>query len=253
MSSSIWTRCGRRTERLRSGPWRAVEAQHLISTRKLVDSDAEHEVLEALVDASKPALPPGKRPGGLHYLLATPFRYPPLPHGSRFGGRSERGIWYGAEEIETTLAEAAYYRLLFVEGTAARLVPVAFHWSLFQATVDAQPGADLTSPPFSRYRDQISSRTEYAASQRLGAEMRRDGVLACRYTSARDPKGGACVAVFSPEAFARRAPSRDQKWFCTVTASAVEFTRGDLLERRTVEFAREVFLVDGRLPAPATS
>jgi RES domain len=251
MSSSIWTRCARRTERLRLSPWRAVEAQHLIATRKLVDSDAEHEILEDLIDASKPPLPSRKGLAGLHYLLATPFRYPPLPHGSRFGARSERGIWYGADAIETALAEVAYYRLLFLEGTAARLLPITLHWSLFQAQVDAAPGADLTNPPFSRYRDAISSKVEYAASQRLGAEMRADGIQGCRYFSARDPDGGTNVAVFSPDAFARKTPSRDHRWFCTVAPGAVEFTRDDLLARKRVSFPRDAFLVAGRLPHPA--
>lgn len=216
-----------------------------------MDSDAEHEVLEDLLEASKPPLPPTRRAGGLHTLLATPFRYPPLAHGSRFGARAERGIWYGADEIDTALAEVAYYRLVFLEGTAARLAPITLRWSLFQAQVDASPGVDLAKPPFAAHRARISSPVDYAESQRLGAEMRADGVRACRYFSARDPGGGTNVAVFAPEAFSRRTPSRDQRWFCTVTAAGVEFTKDDLLARRTVSFAREAFLVGGRLPQPA--
>ena len=50
MSSSIWTRCAgdSRLRELRLSPWRVVEAQHRISTRKLVDSADEQEVLEDL-------------------------------------------------------------------------------------------------------------------------------------------------------------------------------------------------------------
>ena len=251
MSSSIWTRCGRRTERLQARPWRAVEAQHLVSTRRLVDSDAEHEALEDLIEASKPAIGSGAGRSRLHYLLATPFRYPPLPHGSRFGRRSERGIWYGADVIATALAEVAYYRLLFVEGTAADLLPLTLHWSIFQAQVDTPSGADLSRPPFTAHRQHICSPSDYSESQRLGVEMRADGVMACRYFSARDPSGGTNVAVFAPEAFARKNPSPDQRWFCTVTAGGVEFRKEDLLRRRTLAFTRDAFLVDGRLPHPA--
>jgi hypothetical protein len=50
-----------------------VEAQHVVSTMRLVDSAAEQDLLEQLLEGSKPALPPAARP--LHYLLATPFRY----------------------------------------------------------------------------------------------------------------------------------------------------------------------------------
>jgi len=85
MSSSIWTQCAG-DSRLRSldvDAWRVVEAQHQVSTRKLVDTAAEQSLLEELIDGVKP---PDRTGGALHYLLATPFRYPPLRHGSRFGG-----------------------------------------------------------------------------------------------------------------------------------------------------------------------
>ena len=53
--------------------FRLVEAQHRISTSRLTDSLAEEERLEALIEQAKPSLPDAAR--GLHYLLATPFRY----------------------------------------------------------------------------------------------------------------------------------------------------------------------------------
>ena len=83
---------------------RIVEAQHQYATRKLVDSDHEQYLLEQLIDAAKPPKPSESRFADLHYLLYSPFRYPPLPYGSRFGRRFERGIWYGAEHIDTVLA-----------------------------------------------------------------------------------------------------------------------------------------------------
>lgn len=116
MSQSIWTRCAERFEpqRLAGPAWRAVESQHVTSTRKLVDSDDEQQVLEALIDTAKPPWPLGRRFVGLHYLLATPFRHPPLRYGSRFGMRRERGIFYCAEAQSTVFAEKAYYVLLFL-------------------------------------------------------------------------------------------------------------------------------------------
>ena len=132
MSSSIWTRCAGSSElrTLHLSPWRVVEAQHQISTRKLVDSTEEHELLEELIDRVKPADLTGSR---LHYLLFTPFRYPPLPHGSRFGGRRERGIWYGSMDRPTAFAEVAYYRLLFLEGSRASLGTVETALTAFTA------------------------------------------------------------------------------------------------------------------------
>ena len=121
MSPSIWTQCAERFEPTRlAGPaWRAVESQHVTSTRKLVDSDDEQQLLESLIDAAKPPWPSGRRFVGLHYLLATPFRHPPLRYGSRFGTRRERGIFYCAETQATVFAEKAYYVLLFLDGTEA--------------------------------------------------------------------------------------------------------------------------------------
>ena len=54
-----------------------VEAQHRNATRRLVDSDAEQELLESLIDRVKPPVPAGAEFQGLHYLLLTPFRHPP--------------------------------------------------------------------------------------------------------------------------------------------------------------------------------
>ena len=107
MSSSIWTRCAGDSEirRLQLAAWRVVESQHQVSTRKLVDSNEEQALLEDLIDGVKPRDITG---GKLHYLLSTPFRYPPLKHGSRFGHRHERGIWYGSTERRTAFAEVAY-------------------------------------------------------------------------------------------------------------------------------------------------
>src|SRR4029077_5018329 len=90
--------------------WRVVESQHTASTMRLADSLEEQAVLEAILEASKPALP--LYVAKLHYLLATPFRY--RPHqGSRFRAAFDPGVWYGAEVLRTALAEKSYWRLRF--------------------------------------------------------------------------------------------------------------------------------------------
>jgi hypothetical protein len=232
--------------------WRVVESQQRISTRQLVDSDAEHELLEELIEASKPAVPESPEFAGLHFLLQSPFRYPPLPHGSRFGGRHERSLWYGSEELETALAELAYYRLLFFEGTTAALLPNRVPMSAFQAVVRSTSAVDLTRAPFDAHRELISSKTAHAETQRLGSEMRAAGVELVRYASARDAKQRPNVALFTPAAFAVKRPRAPQTWHCTVTASrAVSWMREGVSGLVKHEFARESFLVDGSFPAPA--
>ena len=251
MSSIIWTRCAGDSElrALRLEPWRAVESQHQVSTRRLVDSDAEQRVLEDLIEGAKP---PDRTRGRLHYLLATPFRYPPLPHGSRFGRRTDPGIWYGSESLRTVFAEVAYYRLVFLEGTGADLGAVETELTVFRAQVRTERGIDLAAPPFSAHEAVLASRVSYAGTQALGEAMRGAGVEAFRYTSARDAAGGVNVGVLWPGAFGRRQPRSFENWHCTATRQRVEVASRGYFCRTVHAYAREAFLVEGRLPAPAT-
>lgn len=255
MSSSIWTRCGGSSNRrgLEAKPWRIVEAQHGSSTWKLVDSQAEHDVLEELIEGSKPRLLPGPEFEGLHWLLFTPFRYPPRAHGSRFGRRHERAIWYGSHELRTALAEDAYYRLYFFSGTAATLAPHRVARSAFQAHVRSDAHVDLTAQPFAADAAQLRSPVDYSATQQLGSEMREDGIEAFQFLSARDPSGGTNVGLFSPKAFARKRPlGASQTWSCTVTTSGdVAFDHDAIGGVDRVFFRRSDFLVNGTLPSPA--
>ena len=249
MSSSIWTRCAGDSElrALRLSPWRVVEAQHQLSTRKLVDSVEEQELLEELIDSVKP---PDATNGRLHYLLFTPFRYPPLRHGSRFGARHARGIWYGSETRATALTEVAYYRLLFLEGTQGVLGAVVTPLTAFTVKARSSRGIDLVAMPFATHRRSIASPTSYDSSQALGAAMRAAGVELFRYPSARDPNG-VSVGAFVPTVFGAAKPQKYETWHCTATRERVEYARSDYVGRETLVFAREAFLVAGALPAPA--
>jgi hypothetical protein len=250
MSSSIWTECAGASEisPLAEEAWRVVESQHQIATRKLVSSDAEQQLLEELIETVKPPDRTGER---LHYLLFTPFRYPPLRHGSRFGTRSERGLWYGSGTLVTAFAEVAYYRLLFLEGTAADLDVVVTDLTAFRVSLRTDAGVDLTAAPFQAHGPTISSPVSYEATQRLGGAMRDAGVEAFLYASARDLDAGANVAAFTPQVFGRRRPRALESWHCRTARSSVELTRRDYFARASHRYEREQFLVDGRLPAPA--
>ncbi len=250
MSSSIWMRCAGDSElrTLRLSPWRAVEAQHQVSTRKLVDSADEQALLEDLIDRVKP---PDVTRGKVHYLLATPFRYPPLPHGSRFGARHERGIWYGSETPRTMFAEVAYYRLVFLEGTRADLGLVTTQLTVFTVRARTTRGIDLVQAPFEAHRRSIASQARYTASQALGAAMREAGVELFRYPSARDGEGGVNVGAFSPDVFGTARPRSLETWHCSATRLRVELAKRDYFGRGLFTFHREDFLIGGALPAPA--
>lgn len=251
MSSSIWTRCAGDSElrALRLSPWRVVEAQHQISTRKLVDSVDEQILLEELIDRAKP---PDATRGRLHYLLATPFRYPPLRYGSRFGTRHERGIWYGSETRRGAFAEVAYYRLLFLDATAADLEPLTTQLTAFTVRARSTRSIDLVASPFDKFRTTIASPVRYDASQALGLAMREAGVELFRYPSARDPDDGVNIGAFAPSVFGNAKPHALETWHCTANRDQVEFAKRDYFVRDAFAFARHTFLVGGVLPSPAT-
>jgi hypothetical protein len=225
--------------------WRVVEGQHVIATRHLVDSTEEHELLEKMIDAAKPAPPQTPEFSGFHYLLSTPFRYPPLRHGSRFATRHERSIFYGSVELRAAFAETAYYRLLFLEGTKAHLEPIETDLSAFKIGYRTRRGMDLTG------RTAVSAPDHYDAGQKLGAQMRASGVEAFRYRSARDAEGGTNVGLLTPGAFTAKRPGAMQVWRAIASRAAVEIRRHDLLHPQTFVYPREQFVVRGKLPAPA--
>src|SRR5271170_7471491 len=125
--------------------WRLVEAQHHVSTLKLVDSISEQELLEELIERTKPPLPPECR--GLHYLLSTPFRYGAVyPKGSRFrpAGMTE-GVFYGSEMPHTAVAEMAFYRLLFFAESPNTPWPAnPGEYTAFSAKYRTKKAIDLT-------------------------------------------------------------------------------------------------------------
>ena len=221
--------------RLSAKPWRAVEAQHKVVTRKLVDSLDEQLLLEQLLEKNKPGLPKNTD-DKLHYLLSTPFRYPPLKYGSRFGSKFQRGIWYGSAKIKTAMSEVAYYRFLFLQHTEAELKTVYTDFTLFKASVRTSRGVDLTREPFLQYRKRLTHPTNYKISQKLGDRMRENNVQAIRCFSARDQGNGINIAVFDSAAFDQKSPLEFQHWHCAANHDRVEFLKQDLIKQSILKF-----------------
>ena len=84
-----------------------VQQQGINSLEPLVDNLEQLARLEAMVETSHP-------------LLTTPFRYPPLRRGSRFGSRQYRGLFYGSRSRSGCLVEGPTTRLR-AQPTARRL------------------------------------------------------------------------------------------------------------------------------------
>lgn len=191
--------------------WRLVEAQHRISTNRLAASADDQAVLEQLVEEVKPPLPPAAR--GLHYLLATPFRYG-HKKASRFRKAGERpGIFYAAEQAATAVAETAYWRLLFFSRSPGFQPPrTTVEHSAISVPVGLERGLDLTEAPFSADASLWMHPEDYGACQVFAAAARSIDAQAIRYASVRDPEHRANLALLDPAAFAARAPKIEQTW-----------------------------------------
>jgi len=249
MSLPIWTPAALSSEfaPYRGRCWRLVEAQHRVSTLKLVDSLAEQELLEDLIDATKPSVPVECR--HLDYLLATPFRYDAdYPRGSRFRrpGRTP-GVYYGAERVGTAVAEMAFYRLLFFAESPQTPWPAnAAEYTAFAVAVASETALDLTAEPFSRASAAWDDPVAYEACQALADAAREAGCEIIRYSSVRDPEGGANLALLACRAFSGNPASR-QTWRLRLSASGVQ-ALCEFPERR-LEFGRAAFAADPRIAA----
>lgn len=228
--------------------YRMVEGQSYIATRKLVESDAEQQRLEELIDQAKPATVLHNKRGRLHYLLYTPFRYPPLRGGGRFHRRDQQSLFYGSERLETAMAEVAYRRFLFLAHSAAPLQQSTILHTSFQAEIATPRGIRLTEAPFAPQRETISDPCSYAFSQPLGTQMREAGAEAFDFFSARHE--GINIGVFSVEAFKSNHPRNSHDWQMFVAPEVVDFTRRKTETNAVVSysFRRHEFLVKGALP-----
>jgi hypothetical protein len=202
--------------------WRVVEAQHRVSTLKLVDTPEDQAVLERLIDETKPPVPPECR--HLDYLLFTPFRYGNYRHGSRFRrpGNSD-GVFYASDHPETAMAEIGFYRLLFHAESPGTPWPAnASSYTAFAVQYATERACDLTRPPLAEHRSLWTDLTDYSHCQSLADTARESGIEAIRYESVRDPRTGPtspCSAA-PPSPNARRSPGRPGGCWCPSSAFA---------------------------------
>lgn len=196
--------------------WRAVEAQHKNATMALAHGNLRRQsILEDIIEEAKPALP--TMAVGLHFLLATPFRYQsPPPAGSRFRAKADPGVFYGAETIKAACAEAGYWRLRFwrdSEGLSGK--PASMPITLFEFHAATQWCLYLTRPPFLADRVAWTNPNDYGKTQALARDARANGIEIIRYESVRLPVEGRCLAILTPEVF-RAVPEpfrhQQQSW-----------------------------------------
>ena len=179
--------------------WRLVESQNVISSDRLVEDPDDQPLLEELIEEVKPLIPEGAR--HLPKLIATPFRYWHQA-ASRFRRANEKpGILYTSETETASVAEMAYYRLLFHSRSPASIRPknITEHTS-FTVRAQATRALDLTRMPYVLRRADWTDPGDYGACQEFGAAARQIGTQAIRYESVRDPAAQANLAIFDPGA-----------------------------------------------------
>lgn len=249
MSSPIWTPGALLSEArpFAGTAWRLVEAQHRVSTLRLVDSLAEQEVLEDILETTKPPVPQECR--HLDYLLATPFRYRPYPAGSRFRRAGiTPGVWYGAALPETAVAEIVFYRFLFfAESPLTPFPDGAAEYTAFAAELEAPVTLDLTTGALAGDAARWRHPTDYGPCQSLADSARDIGAGLIRYASVRDPAGGANVAVLTCAAFRTPLPVDRQTWRIRISRTGAQAVCEH--PRRGIEFAQVSFAADPRLAA----
>lgn len=248
----IWHVCrGHEQFRKLSGTlFRLVENQEQIATWQLVDSLNEQAELEDMLEEIKPPLP--KKSDELHYLLKTPFRYPPLKWSSRFGRVHEPSIFYGGGSIDATLAESAYYRFVYWHTMEAPPIKNTIPSQHTMFSVDYQTnekGIKLQEPPFDQYHELIAHPTDYSHAQQLGTDMRKSEVEVFEYPSSRAADHGHCVGIFTTRNFTQNFPQKQVRWFCDLTADTVTFKSTE--SGKVWSFSLSDFLHDGAFPIPA--
>ncbi|MCB1848768.1 MAG: RES family NAD+ phosphorylase [Halieaceae bacterium] len=194
---------------------RIVESQEQVATTRIVGNLVEQDLLEHMLEDSKP----GSIDSGLHYLLSTPFRYPPLRHGSRFGSTLEPSLFYGSLELRTCLQECAYYRFIFWYDMATPPPnPITTQHTVFRVALESERCVDLQAGAYFKIQPQLQSPVSYATSQALGSHLRQAGAQLLVFASARGP--GSNAAAYTPGVFAS-APGGQELWHSGLSSELV--------------------------------
>ena len=200
-----------------------MEAQHIVSTLRITNNDPEEQdLLERILEESKPPLPP--EAAGLHYLLATPFRYPPSSRGSRFRAWPDPGVLYAALERRSACAEMGYWRWRFVmDSDGLREIP-ASPQTLFQLGARGL-ALDLQQPPLDQRAALWTDPVDYAATQALGRAAREVDTALLLYRSVRDPESGHLCRCTPPRRAPSERPLAQETWHLTVTLQGTIWQR----------------------------
>jgi hypothetical protein len=225
---------------------RMVETQEYAATTSLVDDLEEQAILEQILDDFKPRYADNTQ--DLHYLISTPFRYPPLKYGSRFAAITEPSYFYASETIQTCLSEAAFYRFYLIDGTETPFPKmIQSEHSLFFVQVMSSKTLDLTQISDLLIQKQLTDPISYSITQQVGQHARKNGADLLRYFSARSQEQGINLAIDNHTIIQSEKPEDKAGYICQLDPQS-GILRFSQPRTFPVTFTREQFLVDGHLP-----
>jgi hypothetical protein len=123
------------------------------------------------------------------------------PNGSRFNS-PDRGAWYAGFEVETSQAEVAYHKQIWLQETRWDEEEIADYIDYradFRAEFHDLRGREISEND-RRAIDEAAewlSPNSYVASQALAAQLLKSGSSGIVYPSVRRPEG-TCIACFRP-------------------------------------------------------
>ncbi|MGH1466272.1 MAG: RES family NAD+ phosphorylase [Cognatishimia sp.] len=223
----------------RQNVWRLIEGQYRPATQKIVDTSAEQEALEHLLEASKPAIP--AECAHLDYQFSAPFRYGCYPHNSRFRRQGPTpGVFYASEHALTAALEAAWITVKFYRASPDTVIPrTARNHTAIQADIQVPVALDLTHPQMAGQGDWTHV-SNYNDCLDLADQVRTENCELLRYQSVRDPEARANIAVLTCRAFAQPAPVQTQTWHLFFTADRV------IIDNETLRQRFEYLVGEGR-------
>ncbi len=229
--------------------YRVVESQESAATMQIVDTLEEQSLLEDIIESSKPPIPHLADKPKRHYLLSTPFRYPPLKYGSRYGRQYESSIFYASHNVKSALYESAFYSFYFMSRSEKPFEGVITNKkSSFAANISTKNYVNLCLIEDPELQRALKHKSNYTYPQKVGAYMRDEGVDAFSYYSAREG-GGKHIGVFYLDTIIG-LPEEERQWQIKQSPEhLVYYCPADT--SLNMEFSIDTFYVDGKLPHPS--
>ncbi len=210
--------------------YRIVESDLEVATMNLTDTLDEQQLIEQLLEETKPVVETTKQ----HYLLTTPFSYPPLKYGSRFGTQHMKSFFYGSKDVTTCLYECAYYRFLFFNDLEVAFeTPLHSNHLLFSCAVASEKMLDLTNKKFKKFTAKLTHPTDYTLTQKIGqwalsVNGEENSFDLIQFPSAR-LKTGVNVAISTIKCIKSRQPKIIERIPCVTTTEQVVFNSNSKL------------------------